>query len=129
MSEFLSEEWLRELEDSGSELPKGEISIISQYEISGTGQGKIHFYTVIENGQFTEVAVGKHKDADCGISTNAAEAFKILSGEKKVMEAFMQGDLKVKGDYKRYLLEFDSIRKSGPWKEMCKSMVLGTDQH
>ena len=122
MTRFLSEEWLTELEEIGSKLPKGNLSLVIQYEISGTEQGKLRFSLVIKDSQIKEILTGKNKNADCGVSTTSTEAFKILSGEKKVIEAFMQGDLKVEGDHQRYLIDFESVRKSEQWKEMCISL-------
>ena len=122
MTRFLSEEWLTELEEIGSKLPKGNLSLVIQYEISGTEQGKLRFSLVIKDSQIKEILTGKNKNADCGVSTTSTEAFKILSGKKKVIEAFMQGDLKVEGDYQRYLIDFESVRKSEQWKEMCTSL-------
>ncbi len=122
MTRFLSEEWLTELGEIGSKLPKGKFSLIIQYEISGTEQGKLRFSLVIKDSQVKEILTGKNKNADCGVSTTFAEAFKILSGKKKVIEAFMQGDLKVEGDHQRYLIDFESVRKSEQWKEMCRSL-------
>ena len=115
MTRFLSEEWLTELEEIGSKLPKGNLSLVIQYEISGTEQGKLRFSLVIKDSQIKEILTGKNKNADCGVSTTSTEAFKIFSGEKKVIEAFMQGDLKVEGDHQRYLIDFESVRKSEQW--------------
>jgi len=123
MIEFLSEEWFEEFAEAGSKLPVGNVSMIIQYEISGVEQGKLRFHMVIENSQINEISIGKHKSADCGVSTTISEAFKIFSGEKKVIEAFMQGDLKVDGDHRRYLLDFESVRNSEHWLDMCSQMV------
>ena len=122
MTRFLSEEWLTELEEAGSKLPEGKFSITIQYEISGTDQGKLRFSVVIKDSRIKEISNGKNTNADCGVSTTLSEAFKILSGEKKIIEAFMQGDLKVEGDHQRYLIDFESVRKSEHWKEMCRSL-------
>ena len=127
MSVFLSDEWFKKLENSAPELVSNEFSIISQYEISGTEQGKIRFFIVIESGQIKEVSKGKHQNADCVVTVKSSEGLKILSGEKSILGAFMQGDLKVEGNYRKYLLEMQKLRISEPWKEMCRSLSSSQD--
>ena len=77
MSVFLSDEWFKKLENSAPELVSNEFSIISQYEISGTEQGKIRFFIVIESGQIKEVSKGKHQNADCVVTVKSSEGLKI----------------------------------------------------
>ncbi|MEE2683351.1 MAG: SCP2 sterol-binding domain-containing protein [Actinomycetota bacterium] len=123
MSEFLSDEWLTELQEKGSQLPETGVSALCQYEISGTSQGKVRFYVQINHGRITNVAEGKHQDSDCVITTSAKVALQILSGERDSIEAFMQGDLKVEGNYQHYLLGLNSLRKSVPWNKMRRSLL------
>ena len=123
MADFLSDEWIESLRTLGSELPKvSGASISCQHEISGTPDGKIRFYTVWEEGVLADADTGKLDNPDCVILAKYEHVRDLLSGETKVEVAFMQGDLKVEGDYRKFLIDLHDWRQSAPYKKLCQDL-------
>ena len=108
--------------DFSSILPSKKFSITLQYEISGAPEGKVRYYVIFEGGKVTEAKIGKHSSPDCLISTTFGELISILERNKAVTVSFIQGNLKVEGEYERYLLEMSSIRSTQEWGSMLKAL-------
>ncbi len=123
MADFLSDEWVDGLRMLGGELPPMQgASVSCQHEISGTPEGKVRFYTVWIDGVLSDVAKGKLDDPDCLISAKYENAKEILSGVNTAEAAFMQGDLKVEGDYKKFLIDLHGWRQSPEYKKLWKDL-------
>tara|TARA_B100000686_G_scaffold354174_1_gene463053 strand:- start:1469 stop:1849 length:381 start_codon:yes stop_codon:yes gene_type:complete len=116
---FLSDDWIEDLRRLGGELPKVKgASISCQYEISGTPEGKIRFYTIWEDGVLCKVDTGKLDNPDCVIQAKYEHALDILHGRNKAEAAFMQGYLKVDGDYKKLLVDLHEWRGSAEYRKL-----------
>jgi hypothetical protein len=128
MPAFLSDEWLDELDRRGRELPSCEAAtIVCQHEISGAPEGKVRFYVVWDQGRLVEVAKGKHASPDCSLSASAADALSVLSGETEAEVAFMQGRLKVEGDYRLWMVDLAAWRAGEPMARLCRELAELTD--
>ena len=105
MADFLSDQWVEELKNLGSKLPKVQgASISCQYEISGTPEGKIRYYIVWKEGSVSEASKGKLDNPECRFTAKYDDIREIFFGRISTEEAFMRGDLKVEGDYKKLSL-------------------------
>lgn len=122
--EFLSEEWMAELAAQGAKLPKVDgIDMVIQHEIAGAPGGKVRFYTVYKDGQLTEAAIGKSGDATIQVRAKAAEALKLLNGEMSSDVGFMQGRLKVDGNYRQLMVDYRDYRSSKPYRALWAHMA------
>ena len=123
MKDLFTEDWLNSLKELGSELPPIDLTITCQYEISGAPQGKVRYYIEIENGKVTDAELGKHPSPTCSITTTYKEALSILQQEKSIVACFMQGNLKVDGEYEKYLLAMSAIRSTKEWQHMLEVLI------
>ncbi len=121
---LVSEAWVAALAAKGAGLPEFVgVDLVVQHEVAGAPDGKVRFYLVWANGQVQDAAIGKHPDPDVLIAVKATEAIKLLNGEISADVAFMQGRLKVDGDYRRFLLELRDFRESEPYRVLWSEMA------
>ena len=114
---------MEELRRLGKELPEVKgASISCQHEISGTPEGKIRFYTIWDDGVLSEVDTGKLDNPDCILLAKYEHALDILHGRNKAGAAFMQGDLKVDGDYKKLLVDLHEWRRSAEYRKLWENL-------
>tara|TARA_B110000014_G_C19934045_1_gene483267 strand:+ start:201 stop:581 length:381 start_codon:yes stop_codon:yes gene_type:complete len=120
---FLSDDWLEDLRRLGKELPKVKgASISCQHEISETPEGKIRFYAIWEDGVLSEADTGKMDNPDCILQAKYEDALDILHGRNKAEAAFMQGDLKVDGNYKKLLVDLHEWRGSVEYRKLWEDL-------
>ena len=96
MHPYLSQEWLdagRELAQEFPERPGATARL--QYQVSGTPEGDVHYYWVVENGTLLESTLGDDPDAEITLSMSYDDAVKMQKGELDPNAAFMQGRIKV----------------------------------
>ena len=119
MADFLSDQWVEELKDLGSKLPKVQgASISCQFEISGTPEGKIRYYIVWKEGSVSEASKGKLDNPECRFTAKYDDIREIFFGRISTEEAFMRGDLKVEGDYKKFLVDLHDWRHSPKYRKL-----------
>ena len=99
MARFLSQEWL----DSSRDLAAGQperpgASARIQYVVTGTPEGEVRYWWVLEHGRLAEGALGELPDADVVFTEGYADAVLIQRGELDPGAAFMQGRVKVSGN-------------------------------
>ena len=81
MADFLSDQWVEELKNLGSKLPKVQgASISCQYEISGTPEGKIRYYIVWKEGSVSEASKGKLDNPECRFTAKYDDIREIFFG-------------------------------------------------
>lgn len=123
MADFLSDEWVEALKNLGSKLSKIQgVSVSCQYEISGTPDGKIRYYIVWEDGKVSDVSKGKMDHPECRFTAKYEDAKEILAGKVSAEEAFMRGDLKIEGDYKKFLVDLHDWRQSLEYRQLWKDL-------
>lgn len=121
---FLGESWMAELASRGAELPEAHgVSMVIQHEIAGAPDGKVRFHLVWEDGRLVTAALGKHADPDIVVQAKAPEAMRMLRGELAPDVAYMQGRLKVDGDYRRLLVDLRDWRNSDPYRGLWSAMA------
>ena len=99
MAKYLSQEWLdesRKLSDEFPERPGATARM--QYAVTGTPEGDVKYYWVLDNGKILESKLGEDANADFTITTTYEDAKKIQDGELDPNAAFMQGRMKVTGN-------------------------------
>lgn len=114
MEHFGSEGWLQAVRAAAEVLPEVPgCSLTARVEVSGGPEGPVRLGVAIRNGRLVELSPGRPTDVDCTVSTSAAVARAILSGELDPAVVYMQGRLKVDGAYERVLFGLRPV-VSGP---------------
>lgn len=99
MAKYLSQEWLDLQREQSAEFPERPgATARMQYLVTGTPDGDISYYSVIENGKMLENQLGTDDDAEFTITTSYEDAMSIAKGELDANAAFMQGKVKVTGN-------------------------------
>lgn len=99
MAKYLSQEWhdiARGLAQAFPERPGATARMA--YVVSGSPDGDIKYYQVIENGKVLEQSVGECDGADFTMAVSWADSVAIQKGELDPNAAFMQGRMKVSGN-------------------------------
>jgi alkyl sulfatase BDS1-like metallo-beta-lactamase superfamily hydrolase len=99
MPKWLSQEWLdeaRKLAESQPERPGASARM--QYVVTGSPDGDIKYYWVLENGKLLESQLGEMPDPEVTLTQSYEDAQKIQKGELDANAAFMQGRVKVTGN-------------------------------
>ncbi len=106
---LLSEEWLAFVREQAGALPElPGVSLVMQHVVSGSPAGKVQCGVEVVDGRLVACAVGKRADAACTITWTYTDALAALRGADLDV-AFMRGDLKVDGDYRRFLLDLRQV--------------------
>lgn len=121
---FLNEGWLAELSEKGATLPiTVYVNLVLQYEVADLPNGKERFFIEYRDGQIKDAQLGKHTAPDIFIEMKASTVDMILSGQISVEVAYMQGRLKIQGDYKRFLIDLREWRSSEAYVAMWAGMA------
>ena len=106
MSEFLTDDWLREAREALADLPEIEgADCIVQYVISGAPAGKVQAYAEIASGRVEAIESGKHADPSCTVTLTYEAATALFGGELRPEVAFMSGQAKVEGSHRAWLVD------------------------
>ena len=128
-AEFLSDDWFAIVLEAARGLPGMEgMSAVVNFEMQGSKPsadepvskqrpGKQHCHAVLRNGKLEEFAAGKAGDPDCAVSCKLPEALAIVRGEDDAEVAYMQGRLKLEGDYGLLLFGLRGLYAQPQWKE------------
>jgi putative sterol carrier protein len=99
MAKWLTQEWLDETKKMAESQPERPgASARMQYVITGTPEGDVKYYWVLENGKLLESQVGEMPDPEVTLTQTYEDAMKIQKGELDANAAFMQGRVKVTGN-------------------------------
>ena len=105
MPKYLSQEWLDEARALAQDQPERPgASATMQFVITGTPDGDVKYYWILENGQLTEASRGELSDAEVTLTTGYADSVAIQKGELDPNAAFMQGKTKVTGNMAKLML-------------------------
>lgn len=133
-AEFLSDDWFAIVLEAARGLPGMEgMSAVVNFELQGSKPsadepvskqrpGKQHCHAVLRDGKLEEFAAGKIADSDCTASCKLPEALAILRGEDDAEVAYMQGRLKLEGDYGLLLFSLRGLCAQPQWKEFAAQM-------
>ena len=96
MPKYLSQEWMDAGRELAQEFPeRAGATARLQYQVTGTPEGDVHYYWVVENGKLLEWTLGDDPDAEITLSMSYEDAVKMQRGELDPNAAFMQGRIKV----------------------------------
>lgn len=99
MAKYLSQEWLDESRTLAEDQPvrPGATARI-QYHTTGTPEGDVKYYWVLEDGKLVDSKLGELPDSDFTLTMSYDDAVKVQQGELDPNAAFMQGRMKVTGN-------------------------------
>jgi predicted lipid carrier protein YhbT len=99
VAKYLSQEWLDETRAMGADQPERPgASVRMNYVVTGSPDGEIDYYWVLENGKLLESRRGTLEDGEVTLTTTWADSVSIAKGELDLNAAFMQGRVKVTGN-------------------------------
>lgn len=125
---FLSDEWLAALAERGAALPETPgVDLVVAHEIEGAPGGKVRFVIEWRDGRIARAEAAKAPDADCVVQAKAVEARRVLAGDIAPEVAWMQGRLKIDGDYRAMLIDLREWRHSEPYRALWAEMAALTD--
>jgi putative sterol carrier protein len=124
---WLTQEWLdesTELAQSQPERPGATARL--QYVITGTPDGDVQYYWIVEDGKLLENKLGELSDAEVSLTESYEDAMAIQKGELDANAAFMQGKIKVGGDVAK-LMALLPITMSSEFAEFQKAVLEMTE--
>ncbi len=99
MPKYLTQEWLDASKDLAADQPERPgASARMQYVVTGTPDGDVSYYWILENGKLLESKVGTLDDAEVTLTQSYEDSVKVQKGELDANAAFMQGRVKVTGN-------------------------------
>jgi predicted lipid carrier protein YhbT len=99
MARFLSQEWLeqaRVVVDAETESAHPALRL--QVIVTGTPDGDVRWYSMVEGGVVRDVGLGAVPEPDVTLTLSYPDAVSVQRGELDANVAFMQGRMKVSGD-------------------------------
>jgi putative sterol carrier protein len=127
MSKWLSQEWLDETRTMAEGQPERPgASARMQYVVTGSPEGDIEYYWVLENGKILESQRGHLDDAEVTLTTGYDDAMKIQKGELDANAAFMQGKVKVTGNMAK-VMSLLPITNSPEYKQLQSEISAITE--
>lgn len=124
---FLSEEYLTELEKLAPEnrpvIP--HVNVRLQFHATGTPDGAVDYYLLIEKGVFVKAGRGRIEDRDLSISATYRDLADFQSGELHAATAFVTGQFIVTGD-KAKLLELMLVIQAGYYHQFTADLWART---
>ena len=99
MAKYLSQEWLDLQKELGQQFPERPgATARMQYVVTGTPDGDVKYFTVIDDGKMLENTLGEDPAAEFTLTSTYDDSVKVLKGELDANAAFMQGRMKVSGN-------------------------------
>jgi putative sterol carrier protein len=127
MAKYLSQEWLDLQKDLAQEFPdRPGATARMQYVITGTPEGDVSYYQVIEDGKMLESSLGTDPDAEFTLSQGYDDSVKIAQGELDANAAFMQGRIKVTGNMGK-LMSLMPLTQSQEYKDILAKVSEQTE--
>jgi predicted lipid carrier protein YhbT len=128
MTAFLTDEWFAAVQAHAAALPEVPgASLTMQHVVSGSPAGKVQCVVDVRDGRVVEVRAGKRADAGCTITWTYDDARALLQGEDDLDVAFMQGRLKVDGDYVGLMFRMRTVFGSPAGAAFAAAVRASTD--
>jgi putative sterol carrier protein len=127
MAKYLTQEWLdlqKELAQDFPERPGATARM--QYLVTGTPDGDVKYFTVIENGKIVENTLGDDPQNEFTLSQTYDDSVRILNGELDANAAFMQGRIKVVGNMGK-LMSLLPLTQSAEYKAILAKVAEQTE--
>lgn len=128
-ADFLTDDWFAAVLEAAQVLPGMEgMSAVVNFElqsgkpsseepVSKQRPAKLHCHAILRDGRLEELTAGKSAVADCSVSCKLSEALAIVLGEGDAEVAYMQGRLKLEGNYGILLYDMRDLYFQPQWKE------------
>ncbi|MCY4194399.1 MAG: hypothetical protein OXF04_08920 [bacterium] len=101
---YLSDEWFALSLEAASGWPERPgVNCSANYEVTGAPDGRVRYHAVIRDGCLAQMASGKLPDADVSVVYRYADACAEISGGEHPDLAYMRGQMKLEGDYARWV--------------------------
>lgn len=127
MAKYLTQEWLDLQKDLAQDFPERPgATARMQYLVTGTADGDVKYFTVIENGKIQENTLGDDPQAEFTLSQTYDDSVKILKGELDANAAFMQGRIKVTGNMGK-LMSLMPLTQSAEYKAILAKVAEQTE--
>jgi putative sterol carrier protein len=127
MAKFLTQEWLDMQTELAQSFPEKQgATARMQSVVTGTPDGDVSYYTVIENGKILENALGTDEEPDFTMTQGYDDAVKVLKGELDANAAFMQGRVKVTGNMGK-LMSLMPLTQSAEYKAIQADVAAKTE--
>lgn len=118
MARYLSEEWFTAVVDRGIALPaRVGLDLVVDIEVAGSPDGKVRYHEVWADGRLVDAGAGKHDDSTIAMTMAYADAKTLVGGGLDPDVAFMQGRLKLDGEYARWLFGFRPLLESDDYRD------------
>ena len=127
MAKYLTQEWLdiqRELAQEFPERPGATARM--QYVVTGSPDGDVKYFTVIENGKITDNQLGEDANAEFTLSSTYDDSVRVLKGELDANAAFMQGKMKVAGNMAK-LMSLMPLTQSKEYQDIQAKVAEQTE--
>jgi predicted lipid carrier protein YhbT len=100
VARYLTQEWLDDVRTLAAAQPErpGATARI-QWVVGGAPEGDVKYWWRLEDGHLVENGLGVLADADITLTYTYADARRVAEGELDPNAAFMQGRMKVAGDF------------------------------
>jgi len=117
VSQFLSEEWAREVTTAlnsheGFKNAIGAADLGIQFSVEGGPDGEYDYY-LKSSGGISNMAVGALDEADVTVKQSYDTATAIAKGDLNTQTAFMTGKLKVSGNLAKLMMHQAAIQQWG----------------
>ncbi len=127
MAKYLSQEWLDLQKELGQEFPERPgATARMQYVVTGSPNGDVKYYSVIENGKMLENSLGEDPQAEFTLTTAYDDSVSVLKGELDANAAFMQGKMKVTGNMGK-LMSLMPLTQSAEYKAISAKVAEKTE--
>ncbi len=127
MAKWLSQEWMDKLIELAESQPdRPGVNAKLQYVVTGTPEGDVSYYWIIENGKMTTAKVGTLEDAEVTLTQSCDDAMRVQKGEMDANTAFMQGKVKVTGNMGK-LMSLLPLTNAPEYKQLEKEVLANTE--
>ncbi len=127
MAKYLSQEWLDLQKEIGQEFPERPgATARMQYVVTGSPEGDVKYYSVIENGKMVENSLGEDPQAEFTLTSTYSDSVSVLKGELDANAAFMQGKMKVTGNMGK-LMALMPLTQSAEYKAISVKVAEKTE--
>jgi putative sterol carrier protein len=127
MAKYLSQEWHDQAKQFAQTFPEKQGATARMaVKVTGSPDGDIAYYQIVENGLVIEQSAGELADADFVMTSTYDDSVRIQKGELDANAAFMQGKMKVTGNVGK-LMSLMPLTMSPEYKQIQEQIRENTE--